>query len=370
MSNQPRILIVDDEPTALYTLEMLLMPEDYHIDFVTNGQAVFHHLDNHPLPDLILLDVMMPGMSGHEVCQQLKSCATTRQIPIVLVTALDRKEDLVRGLNAGADDFLTKPVSGPELRARVRSMLRMKSLYDELQEMIQIREEMTHLVVHDMRTPLSAVILYADMLADTVRKTATITSPKQAKMIQKLRDQALRLNDFLTDLLILGKMQSDKIVIERQTIALKNLFQSVVDAQQIIADAKQIQLQIDLPDTLPRIVLDSKLMRRALDNLVSNAIKFSPEESIVTLTARRIAATATSPAMFQLEVRDLGPGIPPEHQKTIFNRYEISYNKNHDDLQIGLGLYLCDLVVEAHGGRIYIRDNTPTGAKFIVELPA
>ena len=126
MDEKPRILVVDDESSARNTLEAFLFGEGYDLAFAASGPEALARLDE-LVPDLILLDVMMPGMDGFKVCQRLKTDKRWRHIPIILVTVLDSKEDLARGLDAGADDFLSKPVNGLELRARVRSMLRIKS---------------------------------------------------------------------------------------------------------------------------------------------------------------------------------------------------------------------------------------------------
>ena len=157
------ILIVDDEASARATLEALLLVEGYNFIFAENADKAIISLEK-TLPDIILLDMMMPEMDGMELCHVIKRNKKWQHIPIILVTALDSKEDLKRGIQAGADDFLSKPVSGIELRARVKSMLRIKAQYDQLQKMMMLREELANMVVHDMRSPLCTIIGYSDFL--------------------------------------------------------------------------------------------------------------------------------------------------------------------------------------------------------------
>ena len=180
-------------------MEMLLSQEPYEILFADSGQTTLDKVEAES-PDLLLLDVMMPDMTGYEVCQRLKADNRWRHIPIILVTALDRKEDVVSGLDAGADEFLTKPVHGAELRARVRTMLRIKNQYDELQEALELREEMADMIVHDMRSPISALMLYTDILER--RKGSPL---HHERLTGKIRLQVHRLNSYLGDLSSFGK---------------------------------------------------------------------------------------------------------------------------------------------------------------------
>ena len=205
----PKVLIVDDEPKSLYTMEMLLYPENIDIVFADCGRAALEKVETED-PDLLLLDVMMPDMTGYEVTRRLKNDPQRRHIPIILVTALDRQDDIIEGLEADADEFLSKPVHGPELRARVRSALRMKQQHDQIQETVKLREKMADMLVHDMKSPVTALLLYADILT----RYGEIP-PKQVEIVDKMRYQVHRLNTFLGDLLLLVKMRSGSLQANR-----------------------------------------------------------------------------------------------------------------------------------------------------------
>jgi len=364
MEQKNTILIVDDEPSARDTLEALLWSEGYELAFAASGQEALDRLEDLK-PDVILLDVMMPGMNGFEVCQRLKANEQWRPIPVILITALDSKEDLVRGLDAGADDFLHKPVNGPELRARVRSMLRIKRQHDELEATLRLREDLSNMIVHDMRSPLASILLHSQLLA------MKVASPDVSKHTETIRAEAQRLDSFINDILMLAKMEHGQLILSRSPVDVNQIALEAEKGYSAIAQSRQINLVVDLPEESQRVSLDANLFRRVLDNLLSNALKFSPAGSTVTLriTYPR-ARTASEPQAphVRIQVLDEGPGIPEEHRQRIFNQFEIVALRQRQIPQIGLGLAFCKMVIEAHGGRIFVEANEPKGSVFTIEI--
>ena len=157
------MIIVDDEPDNFDVIETLLSEQDYQLHYAARGQKAIASLDIFE-PDLILLDVMMPGIDGIEICRQIKAMSKWQAVPIIMVTALSSKSDLANCLTAGADDFISKPVNAIELRARVHSMLRIKHQYDDLQSLLKLREDMVKMVVHDLRNPLAGILLGLELI--------------------------------------------------------------------------------------------------------------------------------------------------------------------------------------------------------------
>jgi two-component system sensor histidine kinase/response regulator len=365
MNQKPRILIVDDEASARDTLAAILFREGYELAFAVSGPEALACLDGFE-PDAILLDVMMPGMDGFRVCQRLKTDKRWCHIPIILVTALDGKEDLAIGLEAGADDFVSKPVSGLELRARVRSMLRIKKQHDELEATLRLREDMAHMIVHDMKTPLTAILGFSQLLK---RSTA---APDGLNNIEAIETQAHRLNSFLDDMLMLAKMKAGKPVLNCSIVDMNPFMVGVEKNYSAIAQATGIHFVVDLPEESHQISLDANLFQRVLDNLISNALKFSPVESMVTLRLeypRAKTVLRLQEPYVRIQVLDEGPGIPEEHRSRIFDEYEIvALRKGLNVPQIGLGLAFCKMVVEAHRGHIFVDANEPKGAVFTVEI--
>lgn len=365
MNETAQILIVDDEPSARQTAEMLLLREGHALHFAEDAYEALAHLDDEDeiLPDVILLDVMMPGMDGFELCKRLKRNEKWSHIPIILITALDSKQDLARGLDAGADDFLHKPYHGLELRARVRSMLRIKARHDDLQTMLKLRQDLANMIVHDIRSPLSSILIHCDLLEEYI--------PEGVDNLSMIRGESVRLSGFLTDMLMLAKMEHGRLVLVRSHVNINEMAVAVYDSYSPIAHLKEVEFVLDLPSESIVMSLDKNLWRRVLDNLVSNAIKFSPANTVVTLRIRqsaRVDNVDEKCPQLCVEVIDQGPGIPNEYRETIFDQFKIIASGRRDVKQVGLGLAFCKMVVDAHEGEIYVKSNTPNGSIFMVEL--
>jgi signal transduction histidine kinase len=359
MENQKfaKILIVDDEPITRQALEALLMGENYQISFAENGEEALTIIAAYP-PDVILLDVMMPGMDGFEVCTQLKKNNHWKHIPVILITALDDKEDLAHGLDVGADEFLSKPVNSLELRSRVRSMLRIKRQYDELVNLLKLRDDLSHMIVHDMRSPLSVI----QGSTDSILHRSELNELDRRRM-ERVQLQSQRLNGLLNDLLMAAKMEQGKLTVNRTPVDICALLRQVKENQQIIADARQIMINLELPVESWQVGLDSYLVTRLIDNLFSNAIKYSPSNSQIDVRMEML-----DQERLRIKVADFGPGIAEEHRDRIFDKFEIVALKQQGIAQIGLGLAFCKLVAEAHNGDITVEDNDPNGSIFIVNL--
>ncbi|MBP7999261.1 MAG: response regulator [Chloroflexi bacterium] len=360
MSERPRILIVDDDPGARETAHMLLLTEGYEILFATSGLEAIAALPD-VQPDVILLDVMMPGVDGFEVCRRLKATDAWKHIPIILVTALDSKENMVRGLEAGADDFVNKPINKLELRARVRSMLRIKARHDDMVKILHLREDLSRMLMHDIRTPLTAMLIYCDLLEKEP------LSEKQNRFLDTLRNQAIRMNSFLTDMLLMAKMEQGKLLLNQVWVDVRDLVAAAYRSFLPLAESRKLTFVLDLPENSLRQYLDANLWQRLLDNLISNALKFSLANGAVTL---RLTAPVSNyeGTHFLLQIIDEGPGIPPAYRETIFDQFEIVASGQRDVTQVGLGLAFCKMVVQAHRGRIYVTANEPRGAIFNVEV--
>jgi two-component system, sensor histidine kinase and response regulator len=365
VENKPTVLIVDDEPIACNMMEGFLFKDGYTMISVASGAETLTQVETQA-PDIILLDIMMPEMDGLEVCRQLKGDKRWQHIPIILVTALGGVEDLARGLDAGADEFLHKPIDALELRARVRSLLRIKAQYDELETMLRLREELTHMIVHDIRTPLTAILGFTELLL-----TRRSLIPVDTKDVYAIQMQTYRLNSFLNDMLILAKLESDRLILNRSMVNVNQLVLQIRDSYEVMARSKRVKLVIDLPPTAQPALLDANLFQRVLDNLLSNALKFSNAESTVILQIDYPQAKTLLPASVprvRVKVIDQGPGIDEAYRERIFDKFEIVKMEENGDHQVGLGLAFCKMVVEAHGGRIFVEPNHPTGSVFTVEI--
>ena len=361
MIETARVCIVDDNVIARETLADLLYPENYELLLIESGLNLLAQIDSLN-PDVILLDVMMPELNGFDVCQRLKTHPKWQHVPIILVTALDSKDSLVRGLDAGADEFVSKPVNGSELRARVRSMLRVKQQYDALNAMLQLREDMANMLIHDMRAPLATIALHAGLM---LQRQNLATNDLQA--LQTIQAELRHLESFINDMLLVAKIEHDKLLLKRNPCDLVQLIQQLVAQHELLARLHQIKLNVDMPARPLVLPIDETLFSRMLDNLLANALRFSPTGGTVTVRLGEVNEPATG-LVRRIQVVDEGAGIPEEERRNVFDKFKIVSLKREGLSQIGLGLALCRMVAEAHGGQIYVMANEPHGAVFTVEF--
>jgi signal transduction histidine kinase len=364
-----RVLIIDDEPSSREILRVQLQADD--IDVVEAGSGA-EALQRMPelAPDVILLDVMMPEMDGYIVCARLKQSISYRHIPVILLTTLDSVADRVRGLEAGADEFITKPVARMELQARVRTMLRIKTQYDELERLLELRQALSYMIVHDLRNPLAAVMLYLQLL-----KRKGGVAPVQARYLDLALSESQKMSNFLDDMLMLAKMERGKLTLTRSTLFVDRIVGQVMEKFGALADAQGVTLTARVPEQPYPLTADVTLFQRVVENLVANALKFAPQQSTVTVEVEYPAVGAKGHALrhgdgaqLRVSVLDQGRGIPPDDMVRMFDQYEAVYMKEHGKSELGLELAFCRMVAEAHGGRIYAGNNPDRGAVITVEL--
>lgn len=356
---KPRILIVDDDESARMITETILIREPYILEFATNGQEALDSIRSLP-PDVILLDIMMPGMDGYQVTRQIKLHPNFRHIPIILLSALGCKEDIVEGLDSGADEFISKPVHALELRARVRSMLRIKKQHDSLQGVLKLRDEMAHTIAHDLRNPLSVILGYAELAR---------LKPERPNMIADafriICEQSRKIDGMITEILMTTKIEHNRLVVQRRLEPIGAILRESVSQFELEASACGQKIDVAFGDDVPdSFSIDPNLMRRVFDNLISNALKYGPSRSTI-----RVDVSATLDAL-TIRVSDEGPGIAEHNRAQLFQKFATFTDSNlRNRKQVGLGLYFCKLVVEAHGGTIEYAPNLPKGSSFIVVLP-
>ncbi len=355
MRNRNSLLIVDDEPNNFDVIEALLDGENYNLYYAGNASRALRCLEQNSV-DVILLDVMMPDIDGITFCSHLKSNPNYQYIPIIMVTALTEKEDLGRCLEAGADDFISKPLNFIELRSRLHSMLRIKQQYDDLQLLLQRREEMAEIIVHDLQNPVTCVVLSCEMLK------STDLDNRQRKKVEQISIAGKRLEEQIQTLLIMAKLETDRLVLNPTCLQLKPFLEKLIQEFSAIAIAKEITITPYFKLKNDRARLDSHLFARIVNNLLSNALKYSPRGKTIELQLLE------TPQALIFKVIDQGKGISQELREKIFQKYETGIEYNNVS-QTGLGLAFCQRAIHAHGGRIYVEDNYPKGSAFIVEIP-
>ena len=377
------VLIVDDIAANVRLLKGILRIAGYDTMTAESGAEALQKLETQ-VPDVVLLDVMMPEMDGFEVCRRLRASREYSHVPVVMVTALQDTKDRVQAIEAGADDFLTKPVDAVEVTARVKSLIRVKRqrealdvAYRDLQRAESMRESLTEMLVHDLRTPLTTLIGPLEMLQG---EQFGALSELQTEVVSMSARSGHRLLALVNSLLDVGKMESGEMVLERVPISAAQIVGEAVEQIAFVDTETQVPVQREVLSDLPTFPADADLLRRVLVNLIGNAMKFTPYDGSVTVRAR--LATGDEPAivaalhdekpvpLILFSVSDNGEGIPESDLEKIFDKFgQVESRKQGRKMSTGLGLTFCRLAVEAHGGAIWADSELGKGSTFSFVLP-
>lgn len=367
------VLVVDDTPANVRLLSGILKIAGYEVVTAPGGGEALAALREGgpgPSPDVVLLDVMMPEMDGFEVCRRIKAAPETAYLPVVMVTALRETADRVRSLEAGADDFLTKPVDEVEVVARVRSLVRVKRqraaverAYADLRRAESQRDSITAMLVHDLRTPLTAIIgpigMLTTELADQLDET-------QRELFTMCSRSTHRLLGLVNDLLDVSKMESGEMNLHLADTNPAHLITDAADQLAPLARESGIEIVRDIQFELPTLRADPDMLIRVLVNLIGNALKVTLAGGTVTVSVwlEKDGRAVT------FAVRDTGEGIPREAFEHIFEKFgQVEGRKAGRKMSTGLGLAFCRMAVEAHGGRIWIESELGQGSTFSFTIP-
>ncbi|MEZ2228982.1 MAG: response regulator [Microcoleus sp.] len=366
-----RILVVDDAPDNVLLVETILEEEGYEISSADNGFSALLQIEKSP-PDLLLLDVMMPGMDGYEVTKRIRQKTELPFIPILLITAHD-SASVVQGLDMGADDFIRKPVEMDELLARVRSLLRLKHSVDERNSIALQREDFVSRLAHDLRTPLVA----ADRMLTLMQQGALgeVSLPMHEAFGTMVRSNK-NLIGMVNMLLEVYRYEAGGKSLSFAPVDLRQLIAEVAQELAPLADAKGLSVNLDLTESAESAPIakypgDRLELYRLLTNLIGNAIKFTDSGSI---DIRLKAANSPDFTSFKnqplawvvIEIQDTGAGISPAEQAKLFQRFGPGTHKRSGT---GLGLHLCRQIVEAHRGTIEAKSELGNGSLFTIRLP-
>ena len=355
-----RILAVDDHPPSVELAEAYLLPEGYVVDSASDGDEALELVETSP-PDLILLDVLMPRLDGYRVCEALKGREDTRLIPIIMVTSLKDKSDRIKSMEMGADDFLSKPVDKLELLIRVRSLLRIKRLhedldhsYRELKASESAREYLLQMIVHDLKNPLTVVEANLEMM-----EMKGLVDCQQ--YLDMSRTHSRQLFHMIQDLYDVSRMEKDEWVPNRKAVD----FAEVVDSclQELAAPARYLgkEIAVELGAGLPTLKGDRELLYRLLFDLIANAQHYTPQGEKVVLRA------IPDGNQLRVEIEGGGDPVPAEHETRVF---EVAGQVETCGLASrGLRLPFCKMAVEAHGGKIWSEAEGRRGLTICFTLP-
>ncbi|MEI9941901.1 MAG: hybrid sensor histidine kinase/response regulator [Pseudomonadota bacterium] len=368
-SRSIKILVIDDQEQNRAFAQAALEDEGYRVILAASGEEGIESYREHA-PDCVLLDVRMPGLDGFATCARIRALPDGAETPVVFLTAQRDLDTFDAALRAGGDDFLTKPVRPTELLLRVQASLKLRRAYASNREYVELvrqqrddlmrlqlqKERLMGFVVHDLKNPVSNIDMQAQLLA------RDRLSAEAREAGASIREEVRSLMRLLLNLLDLSKSEEGRLTPARATVDLTSLVRDVCDALAGRARARAIDLRQEL-DT-DWVYADQDLLRRVLENLLENALRHAPANSVVSVTARASAGVT------ELRVADAGHGVPLALREAIFDRF-VQVDKPEEFASRsgrGLGLAFCRLAVEAHGGRIWVEDARP-GAVFLLSIP-
>lgn len=354
------VLVVDDIARNLRLLGSMLTEKHYEVLFASSGEKALERVAARK-PDLILLDLMMPGMDGLELSRRLKADPEFMEIPIIFVTAAGETGIATQAMEAGAVDFVTKPFNKDELLARVRVHVRLKRSSDELYRIIAQKNELLSVIAHDLKNPIAAMRYGAFMLRD---QGVTGDDPR-GELVDSICETADRTLEFIDDQLTRNSRSLEMEQFQIEPVEPMSVVVPVIQENLMNAHRKKITLDLEIDDSMPDILADQNALVRVLKNMVSNAIKFSSSNRTVLLEV----AEGSKADCLRFSVRDQGPGLSREDQELLFRPYQrLSARPTSGESSTGLGLSISRDLVEKMNGVIGCDSVLGEGSTFWVEL--
>ena len=354
----PTILVVDDHRYVRDMVRALFEGQGYRVIEAGDGLEGLAMAQSQR-PDCVLLDVRMPGISGFDVLDRLSEDPRTREVPVIMLTAAEETlEGMERALSGGAVDYLAKPISPARMAIRVRGAIERRRLLQEVQD---LRTNFTSMLVHDLRSPITVVSAYADLLG---QGGAGPVSDRQRQLLDKIQESCGRMVRLIGEILDLSKLEAGKLHLEMQRFDLAGLASEVVERFGPSAAHKGIDLTIRHVPEPHEVYADAGRLDQVLMNLLGNALKFTRRGGRIGV---EVAARGEE---IELSVTDSGPGIAPSELPLLFERFsQTSAARATATPGSGLGLLICRHLVEAHGGRIWAESEVGRGSRFVVRLP-
>jgi two-component system sensor histidine kinase/response regulator len=354
-----RIRVVDDQPANIQILGSMLGAQGHEIVPASDGITALKRIALRP-PDLILLDLLMPVMDGFEVCRQIKAEPNWREIPVIFLSAADDKELIVRALDAGGIDFITKPFSHAELLCRVRTQLTFKATRDRLAQIAEDKDELIGILAHDLKNSLGGMNMSAELLHARVSQ---YHDQRLMTLSGNLLHTSAQSLSFVKE--YLANAASDQgFVPKLDVVNLVDAASRVIGRYQEAAQRKELQIQTDFADGAPAVTADSSALDQVLDNLLSNALKFSPPGKNIFVSVR------PANGLVECVVRDEGPGFSEADKARMFRRYgRLSARPTAGEPSTGLGLSIVRKLVQNMNGEINCDSKEGQGAAFTFRLP-
>jgi two-component system sensor histidine kinase/response regulator len=369
-----RVLIVDDEARNLELLDALLRPLGAEVVRAYGGREALALFEERE-PDLVLLDLMMPGFDGLDTLTYIRARPGGDEVPVVLVTAHAERELRLRGVEAGADEFLEKPVDGPVLLARARTLLRLRESrkalaashaelgrrHAALERLQREQRDMMQFLVHDLKNPLSVVYGNVDWAREQAAQAGC--DPELVKALADAHDASRRLHRLINDLLTVARLEESAFPLQLRSVAVGALVREVAAAYARRAEGRGVDLALPSSGAAPRAQVDETLLQRVVENLLDNALRYTPASG-------RVSVEVAGEAGVRIAVSNTGPPIPPGERGRVFEKFSrLGGERAGSGGNAGLGLYFCKRAVEAQGGAIEVIETPEWPTSFVIRLP-
>jgi two-component system sensor histidine kinase/response regulator len=362
-----RVLIVDDSAMARRQIQFFLKRDGLDVYEAKSGEEALWLL-NEVDPELVLMDVSMDGMDGMETCRRMKEDAANFTLPVIFLSAKGEREEIVRGFQSGAIDYIVKPFHPTESLTRIRTHLRVKKLAQlrekhilELKHLNQTKDRILRIASHDLRNPLAAIAGLAEFLQEDTENL----SEAQKEIVDCIEEAGKSVVSLLNELLDLSALDSKSFTLNKESLDVCELVRNLVPLFRGEAERKNIRLNLESEIESFEMKVDRQQIRRVADNLISNGIKFTPSGGTVTVRLKSGMRGVV------LEVDDTGPGIPDHEASALFKEFGKTSNvPTGGEKSTGLGLSICHRIIEAHDGSIHFANLPEGGVRFSVILPA
>jgi signal transduction histidine kinase len=354
-----KILIVDDVPQNIKVLGALLRQQGYAVEFALNGQEALNWMREDAF-DIVLLDIMMPGMDGYEVCLHIKANPAWADVPVIFLTAKTDSDSIIKGLHAGAVDYISKPFNAEELLIRVNTHLTLVNQRRDLQELNLAHEKFFSILAHDLASPYHTLIGFTELLH---RNYHTLSEDERLQYLELINEGAKNGHKLLSSLLEWARANMKKMSFNPQPVVLKNLVKTTAEFLQNSLNQKELNLQVFLQPDI-EVMADTEMLKIILRNLINNAIKFTPFGGSITVNARSWLNMA------EIEIADSGVGIDNSLLDHLFKiDKQVSSCGTQGETGAGLGLVLCKDFITSHKGKIWVKSTPGQGSSFFFTIP-
>lgn len=369
MVDKANILVIDDEMGPRESLNVILKPF-YNVYTAESGKEAVEILSQNPI-DLIMVDLKMPGLAGIEVLEKVKH--HNPDIEAIIITGYASTDTAIEGLKLGASDYILKPFDVDDVLTSIRRALQRRNARlklieqkeaekrraEKAEEINSLKRQLVSALAHDIKSPLGLIMGYAEYLAACLEERPE--AKEYLEYLSHIQNNAERIVKLVTGFLDTSKLEAG-FSMERQPIDLNRIIREVGQQQMITLSKKNLELNVDFDDRLPEIMGDAAQLDRALWNLVSNAIKFTPQGGKITVISRK------DDNYVCVQVKDTGMGIPQDELPLLFSEFRRLKGSGKVE-GTGLGLFIVKMIVEAHGGNVDAVSKEGQGSTFAIRLP-